>query len=199
MYSSKSIEKWFKEYVNLQKKLLSSISAYDFEILLNKIKRTIVSGNKVIVAGNGGSLSNAQHFICDLNKGVGDKCKIHILGHALGSNPSLTSAISNDYSYKDIFVRELKMFDNKTNENPLFIGISVSGNSPNVVKAMDYATKTQMHTVAIVGNNGDNKMGKLAEFVIRLNSKHFGRVEDVTMTLLHMCCYYFMENTNETM
>ncbi len=147
---------------------------------------------RVIICGNGGSLANSQHFICDFNKGVGDKLNRSLCrGIALGSNPALFSACANDYKYSDVFVRELDNLDPA--EGDVVIGVSVSGTSRNVVKTLKFAKEKGATTIAIVGN-GDCIMRRYATQTIHFDSHHFGRVEDCMMILLHMITYYFMEN-----
>lgn len=192
---SEKFKQWISAYIQSQLELLQQIRYDWIHHLINRLSLAAQQGNRVFICGNGGSLSNSQHFICDLNKGASDKFKIQFMGHCLGSNPSLTSAISNDYSYQDIFVKELQYYKPKAFD--ILIGTSVSGNSENVLRAMKYAKEIGMHTIAIVGGSGDNKIGDIADYNIGLNSQHFGRVEDVTMTLLHMACYFFMENIKE--
>jgi len=187
------LEEWFNDYIKKQQTLLASVKADWIDELITRIHISAQWGSRIYICGNGGSLSNAQHFICDLNKGASDKYKIQFAGHALGSNPSLTSAISNDYEHADIFMKELQYYKPKPMD--LLLGISVSGNSENVLRAMKYATSMGLCTIAIVGNKGNNKIGKIADYTIGLNSQHFGHVEDVTMNILHMICYFFMENS----
>jgi len=186
---------WAEQYIQDQQRLLAEINVEAINKVLATLRFDIYS--KVFICGNGGSLSNSQHFMCDLIKGANDSIRKDkkgklgpFRGLALGTNPSLSSAISNDYSYEDIFVRELQAVAKPLD---ILIGLSVSGNSMNVVKAFKFAKNYNIRTVAIVGNKGKNKLEKMADYTIAMDSGHFGRVEDVTMTILHMICYYFIE------
>jgi D-sedoheptulose 7-phosphate isomerase len=107
----------------------------------------------------------------------------------VNDNVSWMTAIGNDYAYEDVFWRQL---ENYARPGDVLITSSVSGNSPNLVRAVEWANKHQLHTVALVGA----KRGKLAELaaqVIVVGDTHYGRVEDVQMHILHMACYAFVE------
>ena len=100
------------------------------------------------------------------------------------------TALGNDYAYEDIFVRQLM---NYAKAGDLVYTMSVSGNSPNVVKAVEWAKKNGLWTIGLVGA----KRGRVADLVdqlIVIDSPHFGRVEDAHMGICHMLCYAFMEN-----
>src|SRR6266536_2700082 len=102
-------------------------------------------------------------------------------------------ALRNDYAYEDVFVRQLM---NYGRPGDLVLVMSVSGNSPNVVKAVEWANKNGLHTIALVGG----KRGKLAELAhqaIVINDTHYGRTEDAHMGICHMICYAFMENPGQ--
>ena len=100
------------------------------------------------------------------------------------------TALGNDYSYEDIYLRQL---ENYARPGDLVLTMSVSGNSPNLVKAVQWAKTHGLHTVALVGG----KRGKLAEIAdqtLVVNDTHYGRAEDGQMGICHMLCYAFMEN-----
>jgi len=100
------------------------------------------------------------------------------------------TALGNDYSYEDIFVRQLM---NYGQPGDIAFALSVSGGSPNVVRAMEWAKANELKTIALVGGKR-GKLAKIAEIVISIDSKHYGRVEDAHMGICHMICYAFMEN-----
>jgi D-sedoheptulose 7-phosphate isomerase len=139
--------------------------------------------------GNGGSASNASHFATDLGKGSSDKLGKRFRVLSLTDNISWITALGNDYSYEDVYLRQL---ENYAQPGDLLISISVSGNSPNLVKAAEWAKGYGLTTAALVGG----KRGRLAEscqHVLVTEDTHYGRVEDVQMHILHMLCYVFME------
>jgi D-sedoheptulose 7-phosphate isomerase len=145
---------------------------------------------QIFVFGNGGSAANASHFVTDLGKGASDKITKRFRCLSLAGNVSWMTALGNDYSFEDIFLRQLI---NYARTGDVALALSVGGNSPNVVRAMEWAKKKGMQTVALVGA----KRGRLAEIadrVIVVNSTHYGRVEDAHMGICHMLCYAFVEN-----
>ena len=142
----------------------------------------------IFVCGNGGSASTASHFVCDMIKGAsqrGPRFRIMALTDSL---PTIT-AYSNDVSYECIFTEQLKNFAQK---GDVVMALSGSGNSPNVVSALQYANSIGCQTIALTGRDG-GKLGPLARLEIRVAEPHMGRIEDGHLIACHMLCYYFME------
>ena len=106
------------------------------------------------------------------------------------SNVGWLTALANDYAYEDVFAGQLQ---NYGNAGDLVLGLSVSGNSPNCVKALEWAKAHGLLTVALVGARR-GRMAEVAEQVIVINDTHYGRVEDAQMGICHMACYAFVEN-----
>lgn len=109
---------------------------------------------------------------------------------SLTDNVAWMTALGNDYSYEDIFVRQLM---NYARPGDVLIGVSVSGNSPNCVRAFDWAKATGVKTIALVGMKR-GQMAELADQLLTIEDGHYGRVEDLQMTILHLLCYAFLEN-----
>lgn len=147
-------------------------------------------GRRIFVCGNGGSASTASHFATDMVKGAsyGRTPRFRIMA-LTDSLPTIT-AYSNDVSYDCIFAEQLKNF---AEPGDIVIGISSSGNSPNVLCAMEYGNSIGCRTIALSGRDG-GKLGPLAELNIQVSHPHTGRIEDLHMIVLHMIGYYFMEN-----
>ena len=108
---------------------------------------------------------------------------------SLNDNVSWMTALGNDYAYEDIFVCQLA---NYGRPGDIVLVMSVSGSSPNLVKAVDWAAKNGLSTIALVGGKR-GKLAQLAQKVLVINSEHYGRVEDAHMGICHMLCYAFME------
>jgi D-sedoheptulose 7-phosphate isomerase len=144
---------------------------------------------QIFVCGNGGSASTASHFACDMVKGASynHARRFRILA-LTDSLPTLT-AYSNDVSYDAVFVEPLKNF---AKPGDLLIAISGSGNSPNVLRAVEYANAAGLKTVALTGRDG-GRLGPLAQLDINVAEAHMGRIEDAHMIVTHMIGYYFME------
>jgi D-sedoheptulose 7-phosphate isomerase len=128
--------------------------------------------------------------VTDLGKGSSDKLGKRFKVLSLNDNVSWMTAIGNDYAYEDIFVRQL---ENYGNQGDVLIAVSVSGNSPNVVKALEWAKAAGLTTIALAGGKRGRAVA-VADHAIVVEETHYGRVEDVQMNVLHMLCYVFMEN-----
>lgn len=147
-------------------------------------------GRRIFVCGNGGSATTASHFVTDLVKGASfnRNPRFRILSLA-DSIPTLT-AYSNDVSFECVFVEQLKNF---AESGDVLMAISSSGNSPNVLRAVEYANSIGCRSIALSGCDG-GKLGPLAQVNIQVSHPHTGRIEDAHMAILHMIGYYFMEN-----
>ncbi len=181
---------WINDYIKAQKAALDSIPATAVAQLIEQLKLALREDRQIFVFGNGGSASNSSHFATDLGKGASDKVGRRFRVLSLNDNVSWMTALGNDYAYEDIFVRQL---ENYGRAGDIALGISVSGNSPNVVKALDWAKARGLQTIALVGGKR-GRMAEIAASVIAINDTHYGRVEDAQMGICHMLCYAFMEN-----
>jgi D-sedoheptulose 7-phosphate isomerase len=180
---------WIQNYINAQQAALNSVSQIAIEKLIGTLQTAWREERQVFIAGNGGSASNASHFATDLGKGASDKLGKRFRVLSLTDNVSWITALGNDYAYDEIFSRQLA---NYGRAGDLLLTVSVSGNSPNLVKALEWANANGMETAAVVGANR-GRMAELAHQVLVVGDTHYGRVEDVQMHILHMLCYAFME------
>jgi D-sedoheptulose 7-phosphate isomerase len=183
------MKQWINDFVTAQKAALDSIPVEAVAQVIEKLKQALAEDRQVFVFGNGGSAMNASHFATDLGKGSSDKVGKRFRVLSLNDNVSWMTAIGNDYAYDQIFVRQL---ENYGRQGDLVLALSVSGNSPNVVNALEWANKNGLHTIALVGGKR-GKMAEIAHQAIVINSTHYGRVEDAQMGICHMLCYAFME------
>lgn len=181
---------WISGYLRAQKATLDSIPVEAVEQLIEKLGAALKNDQQVFIFGNGGSAANASHFATDLGKGASDKLGKRFRVMSLTDNVSWLTALGNDYAYEDVFAGQLQ---NYGKPGDVAIGVSVSGNSPNCVKALDWACQHGLHTVALVGAKR-GRMAEVAEQVLVINDTHYGRVEDAHMGILHLVCYAFMEN-----
>jgi D-sedoheptulose 7-phosphate isomerase len=181
---------WISEYIKAQKAALDSIPVEAVAQIIDKLRRALKEDRQIFVFGNGGSAANSSHFVTDLGKGASDKIGARFRCLSLNDNVSWMTALGNDYAYEDVFMRQLM---NYGRPGDFVLALSVSGNSPNVVRAIEWAKQNGLHTIALVGAKR-GKVAELAEQVIVINSTHFGRVEDAHMGICHMLCYAFMEN-----
>ena len=184
------MNQWISDYIKAQKAALDSIPADGVAKIIEALQLALKNDQQIFVCGNGGSAANSSHFATDLGKGSSDKVGKRFRVLSLNDNVSWMTAIGNDYSYEDVFVRQLENYGRK---GDVLLSISVSGNSPNCVKALDWAKKNGLQTIALVGAKC-GRMAEIAAQVVVINDTHYGRVEDAQMGICHMLCYAFMEN-----
>ena len=186
---------WIQGYITAQKAAHDSIPVAAVAELIEKLHAALNEDRQIFVFGNGGSAANASHFATDLGKLASDKVGKRFRVLSLNDNVGWLTALANDYAYEDVFVGQLQ---NYGRAGDLVLGLSVSGNSPNCVKALEWAKKNGLHTVALVGARR-GRMAEIAEQVIVINDTHYGRVEDAQMGICHMACYAFVENADGRM
>ncbi|HLH55256.1 MAG TPA: SIS domain-containing protein [Verrucomicrobiae bacterium] len=184
------MKQWISSYILAQKAALDSIPMEAVGQVIELLRQALKEDRQILVFGNGGSAANASHFMTDLGKGASDKAGKRFRVICLSSDTSWLTALGNDYSYEDTFVGQLQ---NYGRAGDLVLAISVSGNSPNCVKALEWAKKNGLKTVALVGAKR-GRMAELADFPIVINDTHYGRVEDAQMGICHLLCYAFMEH-----
>jgi D-sedoheptulose 7-phosphate isomerase len=185
---------WIARYIDAQKAALDSVDQAAVARLIRKFRETLLADRQIFVCGNGGSASNSSHFATDLGKSASNGVfpatgkRFRVL--TLNDNISWITALGNDFSYEDVYLGQLM---NYARPEDVVLTLSVSGSSPNLVKACEWAKKTGLYTAALVGG----KKGKLAEIcdeVLVVGDTHYGRAEDAQMTIAHMLCYAFIEH-----
>lgn len=181
--------KWMQDYLQIQRDVLATIDVEKIWQIVEVLRAAHEAGKQVFVFGNGGNAASASHFATDLGKGASDQLHKPFRVMSLNDNVPWLTALGNDYSYADVFVRQLRNF---AQPGDVVISSSVSGSSENLVKALSWCRENQVTTVAVIGaKNG--KMGQFADHLIVVGDTHYGRVEDAQMTIYHMLCYAFME------
>jgi D-sedoheptulose 7-phosphate isomerase len=174
-------------------KLCSALDTIDLQAVSQAIltlQEARANKRHVFVCGNGGSASTASHFVTDMVKGASFQRESRFRIMALTDSMPTITAYSNDVGYDCIFTEQLKNF---AGPDDVFIAISGSGNSPNILSAMEYANQAGCKTIALTGRDG-GKLGPMANLQIRVSEPHMGRIEDGHLIVCHMICYYFMEN-----
>jgi D-sedoheptulose 7-phosphate isomerase len=146
-------------------------------------------GRTIFVCGNGGSMASASHVVCDIVKGAsyGREKRFRML--ALHDNLPTVTAYSNDVSYEVVYEEQLKNF---AEPGDVVMVMTGSGNSPNVVRALEWGRANGLRTIAMTGRDG-GKAGPLAEIHFHVAHPHMGRIEDAHMIACHMIAYRFME------
>jgi D-sedoheptulose 7-phosphate isomerase len=171
------------------KQTIEEIPMDKVECIVRMIQEAYRNNKYVFIMGNGGSASTASHFACDLGKGTICEGKPRFRVVSLNDNMPLITALSNDFGYDRVFIEQLM---NLVNPGDLVISITGSGNSPNILKAVEYAKKQGAKTIGLIGFGG----GKLKEMVdehITVSNINYGQVEDIHLILCHAISQYFKE------
>jgi D-sedoheptulose 7-phosphate isomerase len=175
---------------------LKSIEAIDVEQVgraIELLAAARAAGRNIFVCGNGGSAMVASHFATEMTKGAsyGRTQRFRVM--ALAESVCTLTAYSNDVSYECVFAEQLKNF---AQAGDVVMAVSGSGNSANVVRALEYANSIGCRTVAFTGRDG-GLLAPLAELNIHVRHPHMGHIEDAHHVALHMIAYYFMEEERE--
>src|SRR5919107_6433129 len=161
-----------QNYISEHKAALDSIPVEEVDKVISTFRRALNEDRQIFVFGNGGSASNASHFVTDLGKSASDKTYRRFRCLSLNENLSWITAIGNDYAYEDIYLRQL---ENYARPGDIVMVLSVSGNSPNLVKAIEYCKKQNIYAIALTGAK-KGRLEELADKVVVINSTHYGRV-----------------------
>lgn len=161
---------------------LAKLNYKEFEAFLQALVKAYKKENNIFIFGNGGSGLTASHFASDLNKGVsyGKRKRFKVI--PLADNIATIMAYANDVSYEDIFVEQLKNF---LTTGDIVIGISGSGNSKNVLKAITYANKKGNTTVGLTGFDG-GLLKKIAKISVNANVNCMQKSEDIHLITAHL-------------
>lgn len=164
--------------------VIDTLNRFDRHTLVQFIEllmQTYEREGTIFVFGNGGSGNTASHFCGDFIKGVSYGLQKRFKMICLNDNSSALTAIANDISYEDVFVEQLKNF---LRPNDMVIGISCSGNSPNVIKALEYANSKGAQTVALCGFDG-GKVHTVARLALRADINDMEVSEDIHLIITH--------------
>ena len=169
------------QYFEKEKAALDAISKDDLSTLMNVLVQAKDEGKTIFIMGNGGSAATASHYVCDFHKGISlgkDKMFKFI---CLNDNVPTMMAYANDLSFADVFVGPLKNF---MQAGDVVIGISGSGNSENVVRAIQYANENGGVTVGITGYSG-GKVKQMSKYNVHVPIDDMQITEDLHMVLDH--------------
>src|SRR5438477_8548523 len=158
-------------------KAIETIELEKVSQAIDMLRQARDQGRRIFVCGNGGSASTASHFVCDMVKGASfNRHKRFRIMALTDSLPTIT-AYSNDVCYECVFVEQLKNF---AEPGDVVMAISGSGNSPNVLRAMEYAQSIGCRTIALSGRDG-GKLGPLAGINLQVSPGHVGRLGDAQL------------------
>jgi len=161
------INKSFNEYKNSINSVLKNVSEKNLELTIKTIKKTIKKNGKVYVIGNGGSASIASHVSVDFAKVAG-------VPSSTFNNANLITCFANDYGYENWVTEAIKAY---TNKNDMFILISSSGTSRNIVNAAKYCKKKSMNLITLSGFKKNNPLSKLGKINFHIDSNQYNFIE----------------------
>ncbi len=155
----------------------------EIEKIVKEISNRLLIGKKLVVAGNGGSAADAQHLVAELVSRFYLERK-GLKAVALTTDSSIITAIGNDYGYEKIFSRQI---DAICDNGDIFIAISTSGNSKNILEAIVQAKKQNLFVIGLTGENG-GKMANLCDIIIKVPSKDTPRIQESHIMIEHIIC-----------
>lgn len=179
------IERYISDLVGV----LNGLDRVQIENVLKVLSEARSEGKNVFIFGNGGSGSTATHISCDLNKGCSHKKQKRFKVICLNDNIPVMLAYANDVGYDDIFVEQLKNFM-KTED--VVIGISASGNSENVIRAIDYANQNRALTIGLCGFSG-GRLKQKANVIMHVKVNDMQKTEDIHLILGHIIMQILLE------
>lgn len=182
-------EIWINNYLDAEVRLIRALPIGEIDAFIGIVEEALNKDKQLFLCGNGGNAASASHLACDLGKGASDALNKRIRVTTLNDNAAWLTAIGNDYAYEDVFVRQLENF---AQPGDVLISGSVSGNSPNLVKAFEWAKEKDLTTVSITSSKR-GRMSDLATLPIVLPDEHYGRVEDMQMMIYHLIAFWFIE------
>jgi len=177
------IKNSLKESINIKTEILNSNLLEQIENISLLIVKCLQNGGKIFFAGNGGSFADSQHLAAEfVSRFLFERDALSAI--ALGTNSSNMSAIGNDYGYESIFSRELYALGSNKD---LFIPITTSGNSKNLVEAVKVANKMKLKSVALTGETG-GKLNELCE-CLKIPSSEVPRIQECHIMIGHILCH----------
>lgn len=177
------------DYINREIEVLKSLDIEMIDIAMNEIEEAYNRGGNIYIFGNGGSASTASHYANDFNKGLSEYLDKKFNFICLNDNVATLMAVANDIGYEEVFRFQLQ---GKLKPEDLVIGISGSGNSANVVNAIDYAKSCGVRTMGIVGFDG-GKILNIVDVPLFVEIKNMQVTEDVHMMFDHLMMTVFAQ------
>ena len=185
------VEDYYQQYI----RVLNSFDKSSLEPVLDTFLKVRDNNGTLWVAGNGGSAAIGDHTVCDVTKGTHQDGQPTIKSISLTSNSAMLTALGNDLSYEQVFSQQLKYYLGK---NDALLLVSSSGNSPNVVKACEYANSRGIPTIAFVGFKG-GKLRDIARHCVWIPIENYGMAEDAHQSLMHVTTQYIMAYSHQRM
>ena len=188
-FYTNDIEQFSKSYFSYLKEIFDKVDLSEIKSFVEILLAARENGSTIFFIGNGGGAATASHFANDLSFGTNEyKKPFKVM--SITDNIAILTALSNDYGYEDVFVRQLRVYGNK---DDVVVGISASGNSQNLIKAFDYASSIGIKTVALTAFDG-GRMKEISDYGIHIptDKKEYGPAEDLHMILDHLVSNYLL-------
>ncbi len=174
-------EEFFDEHIAVAEKTKQHAEA--IAKVAEGLAKTLISGNKILICGNGGSAADAQHFAAEL-VGRYRKERTAMPAIALTTDTSILTAVGNDYGYEEVFARQVEALGEKGDS---LVIISTSGNSKNLVKAAEKAKAKGMQVVGLLGKGGGAVKG-MCDSEITVPSESTPRIQEMHGLIIHIIC-----------
>ena len=176
-----------QDYIALEIEVLKQLDVGQLNAALNLLDETRLKKGRIYICGNGGSAATASHFQNDFNKGVSEYIEVPFRFHCLNDNMATITAIANDIGYEEVFRFQLR---GNLEPNDLLVAISGSGNSKNVLNAVDYAKSLGNKVIGLTGYSG-GKLKELADISLHVPVQSMQVTEDIHMIFDHLMMSMF--------
>ena len=189
------IKPFVEDYITRLKLILDCIDSRVISDIVDILDQTIENKSRVYIIGNGGSSATASHMVNDLGAGLRRRNIVNFDVVSLGDNSPVVTAIANDIGYENIFYMQMKGL---VNPEDVVIAISCSGDSPNILKSVNYAKKVGCKIIGVTGFDGGYlKSISDVNFHVNAPKNEYGLVEDVHMILDHIIYSYYIQRTTK--
>ncbi|MBH95971.1 MAG: phosphoheptose isomerase [Gammaproteobacteria bacterium] len=183
--SLETIKATFQASIDTKQALIDDTTRLEALLKVARLASSVIkAGKKIMLCGNGGSAADSQHIAAEFI-GRFEKERTSMAAIALTTDTSALTAIGNDYGYEEVFSRQIEGLGQS---GDLLIGISTSGNSKNVVKALGVAKKRGISTVALVGDRPNGVMQTIADYVLVAPSVNTARIQECHILMMHTIC-----------
>ena len=176
-----------RDYLALEIEILKKLDVEQINAALNLLDETRQKKGRIYICGNGGSAATASHFQNDFNKGVSEYIDVPFRFHCLNDNVATLMAIANDIGYEEVFRFQLR---NNLEENDVLVAISGSGNSHNVIRAVEYAIEHGCKIIGLTGFSG-GKLKELSDISLHAPVNSMQVTEDIHMIFDHLMMSIF--------
>lgn len=181
---NKQIKKIIEDSINTKKQILNDNSIMDqIQLSVSQIVQSLSNHGTLYIAGNGGSAADSQHIAAEFVVRFHENRQA-FPAMALTTDTSILTAIGNDFGFKKLFARQLQAH---ASSNDIFIAISTSGNSKNIIHALEYCKKNNITSIGLTGQSG-GKMDNLCNICIKIPSDNTARIQESHILIGHIIC-----------